>query len=161
MSRHRQPEIRYESSGTSFFALIGAMGLGAALMYFLDPDTGKRRRALARDKYVHGKTALQDATEAAVRNAANQTRGAIARVQNRIASKPEEMVDDSILLERVRAAMGHVITDPHAIEIRVNEGCVILKGPALPHEIGELVACAERVRGVREVDNRLSVSNPS
>jgi osmotically-inducible protein OsmY len=57
--------------------------------------------------------------------------------------------------------MGHVITDPHAIEVRVSEGRVTLKGPALPHEIGELVACTERVRGVREVDNRLSVSGAS
>ena len=161
MSHRRPPEIRYESSGTSFFALIGAIGVGAALMYFLDPDTGRRRRALARDKYIHGRTVLQDATESAVRSAANQTRGAIARIQNRIGATPDAMVDDTVLLERVRAAMGHVISDPHAIEIRVTEGRVTLKGPALPQEIGEIVACAERVRGVREVDNRLSVSNPS
>jgi hypothetical protein len=62
-------------------------------MYFLDPDSGRRRRALARDKYLHGKTALQDATESAVHLAADQTRGAIARIQNRIASRPEGTVD--------------------------------------------------------------------
>lgn len=154
-----EPEIRYESS-TSLFALIGAMGIGAALMYFLDPDHGRRRRALVRDQYAHGKVALQDATEAAVRNAANRTRGAIARVHGSITSR-DEVVDDVVLTERVRAAMGHVISDPHAIEIRVHDGCVTLKGPALQSQIGEIVACAQRVRGVREVDNRLSVSNPS
>ena len=158
-SRHHEPEIRYESS-TSVFALLGAMGLGAALMYFLDPDSGRRRRALARDKYAHGKTVAQDAAQSAVRNAASQARGAIARVQNRLTTR-DEIVDDTVLSERVRAAMGHVISDPHAIEIRVNDGTVTLKGPALPDEIGEIVACAQRVRGVREVDNRLSVSNPS
>ena len=31
-------------------AIVGAVGIGAALMYFLDPDRGKRRRALVRDK---------------------------------------------------------------------------------------------------------------
>ncbi len=161
-SRQRapQPEIRYESS-TSFFALLGAAAVGATLMYFLDPDTGKRRRALARDKYLHGKTALTDATEAAVRNAANHTRGAIARVQSRLTASREETVDDVVLVERVRAAMGRLMKDPHSIEVRASDGCVMLKGPAQPHEIGELVACAERVRGVREVDNRLSVSNPA
>ena len=158
-SRRQEPEIRYESS-TSFFALLGAVGLGAALMYFLDPDTGKQRRARVRDQYAHGKGVLTDATEAAVRNAANHTRGAIARVQGRLTASGQA-VDDSVLIERVRAAMGHVVTDPHAIEVRVHEGCVTLKGPAQPHEIGELVACAERVRGVREVENRLSVSSPS
>lgn len=159
-SRRQEPEIRYESS-TSFFALIGAAGLGATLMYFLDPDNGKRRRALVRDQVIHGRNLVQDATEAAVRNAANHTRGAIARIQGRIASHGEESVDDSVLEARVRAAMGHVIGDPYTIEVRVHDGCVTLEGPAEPHEIGELVACAERVRGVREVDNRLSVSNPS
>ena len=32
-------------------ALVGGVGLGAALMYFFDPDRGKRRRALVRDKF--------------------------------------------------------------------------------------------------------------
>ena len=160
MFRHHEPEIRYESSGTSFFALIGAAGIGAALMYFLDPDTGRRRRALVRDKYASGRIAVQDAAQCVVHDAANRTRGAIARLQGNITSR-DEPVDDTVLAERVRAAMGHVITDPHAIEVRVHEGCVTLKGPALQDEIGELVACAERVRGVRQVDNRLSVSNAS
>ena len=31
-------------------ALVGGVGLGAALMYIFDPDRGKRRRALIRDK---------------------------------------------------------------------------------------------------------------
>ena len=90
MSRYQQPEIRYESSGTSFFALIGALGVGAALMYFLDPDSGRRRREALRDKYDQGKTALQDKTQAAVHIAADQTRGAIARIQSKIAAKPAD-----------------------------------------------------------------------
>ena len=31
-------------------ALLGGMGIGAALMYMLDPGRGARRRAVARDK---------------------------------------------------------------------------------------------------------------
>ena len=105
MSRQHQPEIRYESSGTSFFALLGVMGLGAALMYFLDPDSGRRRRAALLDKYAQGKAKIQDATESAVHQAADQTRGAIARIQTRIAAKPEQTIDvtalpDSTLIDR-------------------------------------------------------------
>ncbi len=93
-SRNNEPEIRYESSGASFFALLGALSAGAALMYFLDPDNGRRRRALVRDQVAHGRNVLQDVTEAAVHNAANQTRGAIARIQGRIGSRGEEPVSD-------------------------------------------------------------------
>ena len=99
MSRQQEPEIRYESSGTSFFALIGVMGLGAALMYFLDPDSGRRRREALRDKYAQGKAKLQDVTESAVHQAADQTRGAIARIQTRIAAKPEQTIDVTALPE--------------------------------------------------------------
>jgi hypothetical protein len=31
---------------------IGGMGVGASLMYMLDPDRGSRRRALVRDKII-------------------------------------------------------------------------------------------------------------
>ncbi|HUQ27480.1 MAG TPA: YtxH domain-containing protein [Usitatibacter sp.] len=92
MSRQHQPEIRYESSGTSFFALVGVLGVGAALMYFFDPDSGRRRREALAEKYDQGKTALQQKTVAAVHNAADQTRGAIARIQNRI-GKPDQAID--------------------------------------------------------------------
>ena len=34
------------------WSFVFGMGLGAALMYALDPDRGRRRRALARDRVV-------------------------------------------------------------------------------------------------------------
>ena len=33
--------------------LLGGIGLGAGLMYFLDPQQGRRRRALVRDQFTH------------------------------------------------------------------------------------------------------------
>ena len=41
-------------------ALAGA-GLGAGLMYILDPQQGRRRRALMRDQFVHALHELDDA----------------------------------------------------------------------------------------------------
>ena len=91
MSSHRNPdELR---SGPSGLFILGAIGLGAALMYFLDPDSGKRRRDLVREKYANTRIALQDATEAAVQAAAQRTSRAIKRTQQLIASgetKPDE-----------------------------------------------------------------------
>jgi len=69
---------------------------------------------------------------------------------------PEEPVDDGLLRERVRHALAQTIADPRAIDLRVHDGTVILKGPATGEQIAEMVACASRVHGVRSVDNRLS-----
>ena len=37
---------------TKALAILGGIGMGAALMYLFDPDSGRRRRALIRDKAV-------------------------------------------------------------------------------------------------------------
>ena len=69
---------------------------------------------------------------------------------------PAEPVNDRVLRDRVRSALAHSIADPRAIDLRVHDGTVILKGPATGEQIAEMVACASRVRGVLRVDNRLS-----
>jgi osmotically-inducible protein OsmY len=69
-----------------------------------------------------------------------------------------EPVDDTVLTERVRGALSRVVKDPNAIDVRVRDGCVILRGPVLSEEAAEIVACAERVPGVRAVENRLAVN---
>jgi hypothetical protein len=38
---------------TAVIASIGAAGLGAALMFFLDPNRGRQRREIVRDKASH------------------------------------------------------------------------------------------------------------
>jgi hypothetical protein len=68
----------------------------------------------------------------------------------------EEPVDDPVLLGRVRLALAQTIADPEAVDVRVHEGTVILRGPATEEQIAEMIACAGRVRGVRRVENRLS-----
>ena len=146
-----------ETSGT--LAFLCGLGLGAALMYFLDPDAGRRRRALVRDQVVRGGHALQDATEGAVQAAANRTSGYIKRAQRAI--EGEGLAEDAVLEARVRAAMGHVVADLRDVAVRSENGCVILEGSATSGDAQELVACARRVRGVKDVDNRLRVPEAS
>ena len=42
-------------------ALLTGVGVGVALMYFLDPERGRRRRALVRDRLAHGARLTRDA----------------------------------------------------------------------------------------------------
>jgi len=152
-----QDRPRDGGSGGTALALLLGLGAGVALMFFLDPANGRRRRTDVQGKSSHYARAAAHTRDALARRALGHIRGAIAAIRHQV--EPEETVEDAILLERVRAAMGHVVPDPHGVDIRVRCGTVILKGPATAEKIGELVACARHVRGVRDVDNRLSPSD--
>lgn len=143
--------------GGTLNAVLLGLTAGAALMFFLDPASGRRRRTVVQEKSAHYARQAAHQRDALARRALGQIRGAIAGIRRQV--EPEAPVEDAILLERVRSAMGHMGVDPHGVDIRVRCGTVILKGPASAAQIGELIACAENVRGVREVENRLSPSD--
>lgn len=56
-------------------AVLGGIGLGAGLMYLLDPDRGNRRRALIRDKVVKLNRQTQEAVGGRVKDMGNRARG--------------------------------------------------------------------------------------
>jgi hyperosmotically inducible periplasmic protein len=51
---------------------------GATLMYMVDPRSGRRRRALFRDKLVRAGHVTRDAVEGRSRDLANRSRGLVA-----------------------------------------------------------------------------------
>jgi gas vesicle protein len=66
-------------------AAIGA-GVGALAMFIFDPDNGRRRRALARDKMVHyGKEAV-DTVESAARDLRNRAQGIAAETRGAVSN---------------------------------------------------------------------------
>ena len=134
---------------------LRAAVLGAAAMYLLDPDNGRRRRAIARDKAVSVVQNAGDVLAAAGRDVANRGRGVQAMAFRRL--RGDETPDDLLLIERVRARIGRVVSHPHAIQVGARDGRVTLSGPILAHEVDGLVATAQSVRGVRSVDEHLDV----
>lgn len=60
---------------------VGA-GLGAGLMFLLDPDRGRRRRALAKDKAIHLARSTEKIVETRSRDLKNRARGAAAQVRS-------------------------------------------------------------------------------
>jgi hypothetical protein len=56
-------------------ALMVGAGLGAGVMYLLDPDLGRRRRAIARDKAVRLAHETRDAAEVVTRDVQNRAQG--------------------------------------------------------------------------------------
>jgi len=57
--------------------ILGALAIGAAAAYFLDPASGKRRRALARDKVTHYRKEAREYAKGTVRDLRNRARGVV------------------------------------------------------------------------------------
>ena len=54
---------------------VTALGFGALAMYFLDPVSGKRRRALLRDKLTHYRHEARHIAKGTLTHARNKARG--------------------------------------------------------------------------------------
>ena len=136
--------------------LLAAGATGAAAMYFLDPDRGKRRRNMARDRAAA-------AFRRGARNAGRLGRRTGAGTQSlahRVAhARPGEAgpVDDRTLEQRVESQLfRHVDVPRGRISLSVEEGVLVLRGEVdRPEQVGELEATARKIPGVREVENLL------
>src|SRR5256714_752363 len=134
--------------------LLSGVGAGTALMYMLDPERGARRRALVRDKAVSLANKTPGAFGATARDLSNRARGLVSEAGAML--RGDEATDE-VIVQRVRAAMGRVVSHPHAVRVESNEGRVTLSGNILANEVDDFLSCAGSVRGVREVENRLTV----
>src|SRR5262245_51241720 len=133
--------------------LIGG-ALGALAMYFLDPREGRRRRARTRDKVAHAGRRLNEAGRVTARDTVHRARGVLATARKLF---EHGEVSDPVLVERVRAELGRVVSHPHAIEVAADHGHVTLSGPILSEEVRALLRCVRAVPGARAVSDRLTV----
>jgi nucleoside-diphosphate-sugar epimerase/osmotically-inducible protein OsmY len=137
--------------------LIGGIGLGAALMYLLDPDRGRRRRTHLRDQAVHAAHAVGDAADATarqLRHLRNRAQGVAAEMGAHFRS---EDVPDEKLVARVRSEMGRATSHARVIDVSAQSGRVTLSGAVRAEDMDRLLASVAHVRGVRDVENRLEV----
>lgn len=134
---------------------LAAAGLGAGLMYLLDPDGGRRRRALARDQMRSLATRTGDAVDVTSRDMRNRAQGVVAEIRSLL--RDDGPVSDDLLLRRVRSRIGEVVGHASAIDATVSDGRVTLRGPVLAAEVDRLLARVRGVRGVRELDDQLEV----
>lgn len=131
---------------------ISGIGIGLALMFVLDPEKGRTRRALARNKLLHGVALADRAAGITARDASHRLEGLLARIRS-----PRGAVPDDILALRIRSRVGRYVSHPHAIAIETQGGRVILSGPVLEAEVPGLLRCARGTPGVVDVENRLEV----
>lgn len=63
---------------------IAALGIGALAMYYLDPVSGKRRRALLRDQLGHARHEAGGFARGTLKHARNRAQGVVAEARSAI-----------------------------------------------------------------------------
>ena len=135
--------------------LVTSVGIGAALMYFLDPQHGNRRRALVRDRInslIHN---MDDSIDMIMEDTRNRARGVLSEMTAKFSD--QGTTPDWILEERVRAALGRATRHSRLLDVRSNGGNILISGPVLRADKDEIIKSASRARGVHMVQDELQV----
>jgi osmotically-inducible protein OsmY len=132
--------------------LFGAAA-GAAAGYFLDPDSGNRRRKVTRDQALSKARQGKDQTVRAATQAANQAQGA---VRSAVPSPGGGDLDDVGLARKVESEIFRAPDAPKGqVAVNVENGVVFLRGEVEREWIDRLGSEAEQVGGVQAVRNLL------
>jgi uncharacterized membrane protein/osmotically-inducible protein OsmY len=136
-----------------------ALGVAAALasavgMYYFDPRSGRRRRALLRDSTVRAAHQTQHLVATATADARNRARGFYHAGASRL---QREQIDDLTVAERVRSRLGRVCSHPRAIRVWCSGGDVTLRGDILKHELDAVLRTVRHVPGVNGVQHEMQL----
>lgn len=141
----------------TIFGTVSAIVAGAAAMYYLDPQQGKRRRALVRDQLRSASLHTADTMRGRGRRVANQVRGWTARLASRLPTGAEPPRPRQ-LHNRVRTHLGRLVSHPKAVNVEVmGGGHIRLTGHVLADELDVLLDGVEGVAGVTHIDNAMMV----
>ena len=132
---------------------LTSVGLGAGIMYLVDPEEGKRRRARVRDAAVHASHTLVAVAGMTSRDLENRLAGLAARTQSWLVEEGAPL--DDVLVARVRARLGRLVSHPGVIEVKASEGIVTLSGPIFEAEVEQAINGVQRVSGVAGIENHL------
>jgi osmotically-inducible protein OsmY len=149
-------ELRTKASGTSAKAVGAAGAIGLAAGYFLDPESGSRRRHEARDRALSLIRRGAERTRREAEYRSGQVEGKIEAAKSKAApAKPA--ANDQALAERVKSEIFRPADAPKdSVNVNVERGIVYLRGEVKQQdEIRQLVEQAGAVDGVTGVESLL------
>jgi osmotically-inducible protein OsmY len=133
---------------------LGAL-VGAAIAYLFDPESGRRRRAMLRDR--SGAFVRRGSRKAARlgESVVAEASGASQKVRH-LKEEPREY-DDATLAQKVQSEVFRDGDVPKGqINVNAEDGIVVLRGEVdRPELMEELVERTRKVNGVRDVQNLL------
>jgi BON domain len=132
---------------------------GAGAAFFFDPDAGKRRRHLARDRSLKALRRLQRLAVKKVKLVGGHTRGVVA-IGRRAVTSQAVAVDDETVAQRIRSdALRDVRLSTKNVDVRVEDGFATLRGSVDSiDDADRLVSRVRKVPGVRDVAAELRVA---
>jgi osmotically-inducible protein OsmY len=136
--------------------LFGLVGLGAGLTYFFDPQQGRRRRAMARDRIAGFFRRRARAGERFGRSATAQAEGLVQKAKH-LQEEPKPQPDDVTLTRKVETEIFRDADVPKGqINVNAENGKIYLRGEVeQPELIKDLEQRARKVQGVQDVENLL------
>jgi osmotically-inducible protein OsmY len=139
--------------------LVCGAGAGAALLYFLDPNLGRRRRNIARDRAA---AIVRRGARGVARRSrlASATLYGLEQKLTHSAAGTTAPPNDATLALKVES---EVFRDPDVpkgqININAEYGTIVLRGEVRrPEQVRSIEAAVKRVPGVRSVENLLHLT---
>ena len=136
----------------SGLALVSGMLVGVTAMFFLDPRSGRRRRAEAGHQVAKLAREVEQSLASQGRDLRNRAQGQVARTTRVFRS---DLVEDHRLEARVRSTLGHLTSQARAITVEVREGHVRLLGMIPQADLGDVLTGLRRVPGVTRLESLL------
>jgi osmotically-inducible protein OsmY len=136
--------------------LLGYAALGAGLTYFFDPEQGRRRRAIARDRIAAFVRRQVREGERLAGSAAGQAE-ALKQKATHLQEEPKPQPDDVTLARKVETEIFRDADVPKGqINVNAENGTVYLRGEVgEPELIADLEKRTRKVQGVQDVENLL------
>lgn len=136
-------------------ALAVAVGVTAGILYFFDARSGRRRRAMLRDRLDRSRRRLAENLQSTADGVRNGSRGVLGRIRSLF---EDEHPAPERLVRRIHTRIGQVVEDSDAVGIRADaEGTVTLTGRVMQDEVHPLLRHVAATRGVHSVNNFLEV----
>jgi len=144
--------------------VIGALALGAGLMFLMDPSQGRRRRALIRDKAGRYTRETAQYAQSTGRYIAGKARGmahevsdAAKNVASKVTGGPAKTGE--ALAEMVRTEIGSLGADFKGVGFAADGNRIIVTGNLPGSRVDQLLAKIRGVAGVEGIDNQLNVQS--
>jgi len=143
----------YKHIAEDILVLTAGLGTGAGLMYLCDPNRGRARRTRLAGEFRSLIRRDESKLAKRAKDVLHRVEGFAAEAVSALAE--EEPVADEVLVARVRARLGHILSHPHEVKVQADGGVVTLEGKLTHPERRLLREEVKGVPGVKRIDDHL------